>query len=185
MKKLLIAACLCFPALCCFAGNNLYYSKGYRASISAGWPPTDGERVELTTAHGYSFGNGLFVGGGLGVDYGFYCVNGKNHSVFIPIFANIKYSFLNRTVSPFVDLRGGALIDYSSSGAGYSVMPSIGADVWRFSVGAGYEMQSLAYMEEYRLVSDPAADNSQISAAGLKQVQRGSFLVKIYIAFRF
>lgn len=49
--------------------KNVFYKKGYAPSIEIGGTFVDsfGFRPEVLTSHGYCFGNGLYVGGGLGL----------------------------------------------------------------------------------------------------------------------
>lgn len=124
--------------------NYLYY-KGYRANVQAGYMfeghhPT----YSLSSSHGYSFGNGLYIGGGSGLflntlDYG------EGSRFMIPLFAEVKYSFLNRKVSPYVDFKAGLLGDLTKKGFGRVINPMIGVDVGRFSLGIGTQYMMCGY----------------------------------------
>ena len=116
------------------------YEKGYRADVQIG-PVIDSDYTlyTLSTSHGYSFGNGLYIGGGIGLHITTVDMDGHKTRYQVPVFAEIKYSFLNRLVSPFVDLKAGGFYDYTLGGAGYMIRPSIGVDIWRFSVSAGWD----------------------------------------------
>lgn len=123
--------------------KSMMYDRGYRADVQIGpiWynygPYT---LYTISTSHGYSFGNGLYVGGGIGL----YVMpepvemHGSKIRYQVPIFAEIKYSFVNWLVSPFVDLKAGGFYDYTLGGTGYVIRPSIGVDIWRFSISAGW-----------------------------------------------
>ena len=125
--------------------KNHLYSKGYKADVQLGYVfegkvPT----YSATTSHGYSFGNGLYLGAGTGlylntVDYG------QGTRFMIPLFGEVKYSFLNRKVSPFVDLKAGMLGDCTSKGFGYMVTPTIGVDFWKMSLGVGVQKMMCNY----------------------------------------
>ena len=93
-----------------------------------------GSRTTLFTSHGYSFGNGAFVGMGTGVimDFAGQCT--------IPLFADFKYSFLNKTVSPFIDYKMGISL-YDMAYTSLYVSPSVGFDIGRFSLSVGYVFQ--------------------------------------------
>ena len=81
----------------------------------------------------------LGVGDGIGLYITPVEMGGYKTRYQVPIFAEIKYSFLDRLVSPFVDLKAGGFYDYTLGGAGYMIRPSIGVDIWRFSVSAGWD----------------------------------------------
>ena len=49
-----------------FAGNKLA-NDGYVGNVAVSVTPQIGFGVDITTSHGYSFGNGLWMGGGAGV----------------------------------------------------------------------------------------------------------------------
>ena len=135
-------------------GKNLYYEKGYLGNVAVGGTvglSNDfGSRTTLLTSHGYSFGNGAFVGLGTGVmmDFAGQCT--------IPLFTNFKYSFINNTVSPFIDYKmGGSIYDMSS--VNLFVSPSVGVDVGRFSFSIGYILQ--ASRDIYTVLYDYAGDS--------------------------
>lgn len=51
-----------------------------------------------------------------------------------------KGAFLNKVVSPYIDLKGGMMTDYTFSGTGWFVSPSIGISFCRrFSIFAAAE----------------------------------------------
>ena len=57
-----------------------------------------------------------------------------------PVFLQVKYNFLNKVVSPYIDLKGGMMTDYTFSGTGWFVSPSIGISFCRrFSIFAAAE----------------------------------------------
>ena len=91
---------------------NVGYNRGYRADIELSW--ANKSLWGITSSHGFSFGNGLYIGGGAG----FWAdmtknadATGWNHSYLTPVFADIKYSFTKTLVSPFVSMKGGAIVD--------------------------------------------------------------------------
>lgn len=59
----------------------------------------------------------------------------------VPVFADVKYSFINRLASPFVSLKGGAYADITNSGLRTFANPAVGVDIGRFSIKVGYEYQ--------------------------------------------
>jgi len=64
-----------------------------------------------------------------------------NSSYFVPVFADIKYSFLRTLATPFVSLKGGAVVDITNRGLRTYANPAIGLDIARFSLEVGYEYQ--------------------------------------------
>lgn len=99
---------------------------------------SDAGRLSLTTSHGVQINPYLFVGGGTTVNYY------PSASYFsLPLFANVRGSFMDNSISPFVDLKiGYTIFDVT----GFYFSPSIGC---RFglqngngvNVSLGYEMQ--------------------------------------------
>ena len=123
---------------------NVGYERGYRADIELSWA---GKSVwGIASSHGFSFGNGLYVGGGAG--FGAELTkqadtsgSSWNASYFVPVFADIKYSFMKTLASPFVSLRGGAIADITNLGVRTFASPAVGLDIARFSLKVGYEYQ--------------------------------------------
>ena len=123
---------------------NVGYNRGYRADIELSW--ADKSVWGITSSHGFSFGNGLYVGGGAG--FGAELTkkaktpeSNWNASYLVPVFADIKYSFLNTLATPFVSLKGGAVADITNKGIRTFANPAIGLDIARFSLKVGYEYQ--------------------------------------------
>ena len=123
---------------------NVGYNRGYRADIELSW--ADKSVWGTTSSHGFSFGNGLYVGGGAG--FGAELTkkaktpeSNWNASYLVPVFADIKYSFLNTLATPFVSLKGGAVADITNKGIRTFANPAVGLDIARFSLKVGYEYQ--------------------------------------------
>ena len=123
---------------------NVGYNRGYRADIELSW--ANKSIWGITSSHGFSFGNGLYVGGGAGFGAEL-TKNTKtpetnwNASYFVPVFADIKYSFTKVQVAPFVSMKGGAIADITNKGIGTFANPAVGLDIARFSLKVGYEYQ--------------------------------------------
>ena len=123
---------------------NVGYNRGYRADIELSW--ANKSVWGITSSHGFSFGNGLYVGGGAG--FGAELTKNtktpetnRNASYFVPVFADIKYSFTKTQVAPFVSMKGGAIADITNKGIRTFANPAIGLDIARFSMKVGYEYQ--------------------------------------------
>ena len=139
MKKLvLITIALVFAAISISAQEYGGFKKGYSANISTGLgisvSKTDPANfVSITTSHGYSFGDGMYVGGGIGLEPQ---ING--HAARIPIYFESKYNIEKSTLSPFVDCRMGCnyIIGYDS--IRYFLSPGVGFDYHRLSYRINY-----------------------------------------------
>lgn len=123
---------------------NVGYNRGYRADIELSW--ANKSIWGITSSHGFSFGNGLYVGGGAG--FGAELIKNTktpesnwNASYFVPVFADIKYSFTKAQVAPFVSMKGGAIADITNKGIRTFANPAVGLDIARFSLKVGYEYQ--------------------------------------------
>lgn len=123
---------------------NVGYDRGYRADIELSW--ANKSVWGITSSHGFSFGNGLYVGGGAGFGAELFKKaktpeTNWNASYFAPVFADIKYSFTKTQVAPFVSMKGGAIADITNKGIRTFAYPAIGLDIARFSLKVGYEYQ--------------------------------------------
>ena len=136
------------------------YNRGYRADIELSW--ANKSIWGISSSHGFSFGNGLYVGGGAGFgaeltknpvatasvaddvidpEYSYTPKSNWNASYFVPVFADIKYSFSKTLAAPFVSLKGGAIADITHKGIRTFANPAVGLDIARFSLKVGYEYQ--------------------------------------------
>lgn len=139
---------------------NVGYDRGYRADIELSW--ANKSVWGITSSHGFSFGNGLYVGGGAGFgaeliknpvaaasiadnvidpEYSYTPESNRNASYFVPVFADIKYSFTKTLAAPFVSMKGGAIADITNKGIRTFANPAVGLDIARFSLKVGYEYQ--------------------------------------------
>ena len=123
---------------------NEGYNRGYRADIELSW--ANKSVWGITSSHGFSFGNGLYAGGGAGFGAELTMEtespeSNRNASYFVPVFADIKYSFSKTLAAPFVSLKGGAIADITNKGIRTFANPAVGLDIARFSLKVGYEYQ--------------------------------------------
>lgn len=133
-RMLALIACAIFSSTIAAAGTsgvsgNVLAEKGYAGnaglSVSAGL----GIGADLFTSHGYSFGNGLWIGGGTGLSFP------SPYDLFLPLYSEIKYSFLaDRRVSPFLSARVGGMTNFDE--CRMILCPAFGVDISRFSVFA-------------------------------------------------
>lgn len=74
-------------------------------------------------------------------EYSYTSESNRSASYFVPVFAYIKYSFINTLATPFVSMKGGAVADVTNKGVRLYAEPSVGLDIARFSLKVGYEYQ--------------------------------------------
>ena len=118
-------------------GTNRHFKKGYTADVQLTAMGTD--MFHFTSSHGWSFGNGLYLGGGagFGAEWDGNVLDAAPH--YAPsLFVNARWSVLNRRVSPFVDVKATQYIDLAEGATNYGITPSLGLDCGRFSFGVGY-----------------------------------------------
>lgn len=144
MRRLVFYLCV----FCIFVGANNAYAQsdrvGYHGMVQGGysWGIGDNgiDKKELSTIHGYQFSNNLFVGAGLAlqrVDLGW------EKLTYVPVFANIRYSFKGNKFTPFTSLSCGynpnenpGMYCNLNVGMRYALTKRLG-----LNLGVGYEMQ--------------------------------------------
>ena len=147
MKKILLVFVLILGCAVLSAQESRMFRKGYRGNVEIGNYAVFGKDkvggiAQLTTTQGYSFGDGSFVGAGLGAGIDL------NGDYYIPLFLDAKYNFINRPVSPFAAVRTGLRIGPDSEYLGYGVALGGGVDFGRYSIRLGYEY-SVSKVTEY------------------------------------
>ena len=115
------------------------YERGYRVDIAVS--TSISEQYTLSTSHGFSFGNGLYVGGGVGFTVETFLNFEDAPHYLVPLFADVKYTFLNKRVSPFVSARVGGVFNTEYKMNRMLINPMVGINVRHFTVGLGYELQ--------------------------------------------
>ena len=107
--------------------GNLLSDRGYVGNVGVSVSSGLGVGVDLFTSHGYSFGNGLWVGGGTGLSFP------SPYDLFFPLYSEVKYSFTaDRPASPFLSARIGAMTNFDESRM--ILNPAFGVDIKRFTV---------------------------------------------------
>ena len=94
--------------------------------------------IGISTSYGYCTSYGLYAGIGTGIFYS------PEHYSFlsVPVFADIKYSFMESAFSPFVRMRVGTMIDIDDLAAGVYCSPAVGFDIGKVSVSFSYGYNS-------------------------------------------
>ena len=96
--------------------------KGYKGFVDFGYVVDvsghHASKIELSTSHGYQFNNYFFLGGGVAVSH----FTDANLTT-VPFFINFRANFINRPITPFMELRTGYSAGdieglYSTLGAG-------------------------------------------------------------------
>ena len=116
--------------------DGFWYGTGYRVNVEveAGSTLSRFFIGSVLTSHGYNVGNGLYCGVGTGVT-----ANPNEYGNFtIPVFADLKYSFMNKDFSPFVAIKMGTSFYVEDLTAGLMCRPSVGVDIRKCSLSMGY-----------------------------------------------
>lgn len=118
-----------------FSNRDKALKSGYRGFVDFGYIFGGFSRIELLTTHGYQFNPYIFAGVGVGLNY----ISDVEDFV-VPIFADVRGTFLKGNITPFVDLK----IGYSVADMeGFYMEPSVGC---RFEMGRNLGLNiSLAY----------------------------------------
>ncbi len=120
--------------------ESVWYESGYKGNVEfeAGSTLSRTFIVSVVTSHGYRVGNGLYLGVGTGVT-----INPYDRGNFVlPIFADVKYSFMDRVCSPFLSMKMGTSFYMEDVTAGFLLKPSVGVDVGNFSLHIGYGLHT-------------------------------------------
>lgn len=135
MKRILtILVCAIFSGMTLASGaskgsGNVLAEKGYAANVGVSVFGGLGIGADLFTSHGYSFGNGFWLGGGTGLSFP------SPYDFFLPLYSEVKYSFnVDRNISPFLGAKVGVMTNFEESLM--ILNPALGVDVNRFSIFA-------------------------------------------------
>lgn len=129
------------------------YDRGYAPSVQAGHAFMDefsGHCWSIETSQGFSFGNGLYVGGGAGIHFMPDFAMNFHDTWMLAAFGDFKYSFMNRKVSPCAGMRAGFYRDIREEGNGLMVRPYVGVDVLRFTLSLAYDKHFMWYQRYNR-----------------------------------
>lgn len=156
-------------SLCCVAvlagtiicsaqdNKNPSFTRGFAGNVEAGVLFNEGFAGEyVNVSSGYNILPGMFAGVGIGIKDQRFNTPSKVKSVLVPTFIQLRYSFLNKSVSPFIDLKGGLMSDYSpslkdmpeglrQSGCGHFFRVGVGVDYKRYSFYVGEDWSQISY----------------------------------------
>lgn len=130
--------------------DNPIFKQGYRADIQL--RASTSRQSYISTSHGYSFGNGLYLGGGAGVGAEYVPDFSADANVVAHVFADGKFNIANWKLSPFVAARVGAVLPVETlDQPRFSATASVGIDWGRISISAGYTLQKSMNGAEFGL----------------------------------
>ena len=143
LKKTAILIILSLVCLSAFGQDylNPSYRQGFAAEVEAGYI-CKGAYTNFSL--GYNIIHGLYAGLGSGVEYFYFEAKWKK-SVFVPTFVQVRYSFLNKKISPFIDFKAGVVGDFTSRGTGHFFRPAIGMEYRRVGLKVGYYWSNMTY----------------------------------------
>lgn len=148
--------------------------KGYKGFVDLGFTfntsDFDGASIfSISTTHGYQFNPHLFVGGGIAPG-----ITTQHSNFTLPVFADVRGTFMNNHIAPFADLKVGySVADLS----GFYLAPSVGVrfaitDKLGVNASLGYEMtmgvdgMRTVYVPAYGITS--YSDTDMLSGVTLK-----------------
>lgn len=154
MKKCFLISIFLMSAFCAFSKtsapteNPLYGEDGYNGYIelSIGSALHNyGINTSILTSHGYGTGFGLYAGLGTGLvfnpDY-------AGTMISIPIFTDFKYSFLDKSFSPYAAMKTGLSFSPENLKAGVYLSPSVGVDIRKhFSIFLKYDYETTSHIK--------------------------------------
>lgn len=144
MKKfILLVSALLLTNMAVMAQSSMAFEKGYRGNISLTGNfgvnrHLINNGVEITTSHGYSFGDGMYIGGGIGVNLS------MNNYMDIPVYFDIKYNITDWKLSPYVDCRTGFVIWGDTAELAFMASPGVGFDYRKMSFRTGYKCEAVS-----------------------------------------
>lgn len=128
------------------------FTKGYRGIVEIGYGLKSGKYgLDVTNfnfVNGYQLNEKMFVGIGTGFKY-----FTESEFTIIPLYADFKYAFLDRKVTPLLGLSAGFSFNPNDGfkGEGVLINPSIGAQIkgkgnMRFNISLNYQTQQLNFL---------------------------------------
>lgn len=94
---------------------------------------------------------------------------------FIPIYANARYYFSPKKISPFVDMKlGWSIADDSNLAGGFYLAPSIGIGIRRLHIALKYSLQSTGYSGKFKDQMDDFLN--AVKSSDNESWERGSYV---------
>jgi hypothetical protein len=63
----------------------------------------------------------------------------------VPTYIQVRYSFVDETVSPFVEMKVGIKSDFSHNATGHFFRPAVGVEYRHFGLKLGYDWTQVGY----------------------------------------
>lgn len=142
MKRFFLVSVFAVISVSMLGKAGDYTSKAYRGCIEAGALVNNlsNSSFELLTVHGCDYGDGAFLGVGLGLTSDF------RSFYMVPLFGEIRYSFqLPGSLLPFASLRvGGELLADTSeiTGGAFLFAPGVGLGLGPVNIRLGYRLDA-------------------------------------------
>ena len=128
---------LLFCAFCNALAKQREHSGGYAWNLEfdAGTTLSQTLIASVLTSHGYYLDTGVYFGVGTG-----FTVNpSDNGNLVMPLFADVKYRFMNNSVcSPYLSMKIGSTFYMEDVTAGLLFKPAIGMDLKNYSLHLEY-----------------------------------------------
>lgn len=110
MKKLLLLTIVLIMTSSVFAQeqeNNIRIPSGYQGFLEYGntfvFDKDAGNTINLSTTHGFFMNSHTYIGIGLAIDF-------NKYQTIVPIYANVRYVFNHKQISPVMGLRLGSFL---------------------------------------------------------------------------
>lgn len=178
---ILLVSAATFVGLATEPADGYYLDRGFRGIVDFGAhigfsDAEDNYQISGAFTGGYQINHFLFVGGGIAPTVNIYHIDWDHNwydgdwydddlyddltddkkteaSVWLPIYAAVRFDFINKKVTPFVDTRLGYFINTKDTDAGgLYFYGGVGARIKRFSVSAGLDLYRMSDAGLYRVL---------------------------------
>lgn len=116
--------------------NRYYLEKGYRGFVYGEFICGCMVGGAFTTVHGGQINKHLYLGGGIGIRF---ADDWHGDHLAFPIFANFRYDFGERYITPFLDVRAGITLPLNGA-FGFYGSTNFGCRIGRLSMDIGLEL---------------------------------------------
>lgn len=184
MKKHIVLIVILALAANPFAHGQVKPDTGRALEVEAGYIRQGGY---ASVSSGIVLGEWLYLGAGFGLRAWDQTIDDKHVSVAVPLFLQVSASY-----GPWkdwrlvADLKGGLVADFTSSGTGRYICPSVGVSYRRIGIKIGYDLMRMRYRQP--LVSYPeGADKLKdpYYVVGYSGIERGARSLMIGFTYRF
>lgn len=156
--------------------------KGYRGFVSAESMLGDIIGLSMSSTHGAQLNEKIFIGGGVGMIIGSDWEDG--YSLF-PVYADFRVDFLNKKISPFMELKSGAVFAAQGTTGFYGDF-SFGCRFKRCSVSFGVNSipgEAEYYADYYPYTTDYNTDGYYYYCSETDYFRQFNFVTKFTFEF--